>query len=202
MEKMTKRKLQAIASRKHILATAMELAVEKGFSQVSIQDICQKAGVSTGAFYHYFKSKEEVVLSLYERVDDHYRDHVIPELTAQQDKTAEEKIIIYLYEMASFAENIGVANIIMLYRAQLGVDNTGFIYGNRALPEGLLDLIAEGQEKGEFCRDMEAPRIKEQLLIIMRGNILHWCQCRGEYALSERAPEMVKSYLSSIKESM
>lgn len=199
MEKMTKRKLQAIASRKHILSTAMELAVDKGFTQVSIQNICQKAGVSTGAFYHYFKSKEEVVLAWYEGSDARYREEIIPNLMARQDMSAEEKVIKYLFEMASYAEEVGVATITQLYRAQLGVDNTSFIYGERALPEGLLNLISEGQEKGEFRRDIQAEEVKEELLIIMRGSILHWCQCRGNYALLERAPQTVKRYLSSIK---
>lgn len=202
MEKMTKRKLQAIASRKHILETAMELAVDKGFTQVSIQDICKKAGVSTGAFYHYFKSKEEVVLAWYEGSDARYREEIIPSLMAEQDKSVEEKIVKYLFEMALYAEETGVMNITQLYRAQLGVDNTSFIYGERALPEGLLNLILEGQNKGEFCKNIQAEEIKEDLLIIMRGSILHWCQCKGEYSLSERAPQIVKRYLSSIKEKM
>ena len=199
MEKVTKRKLQAIASRKHILNTAMELTVDRGFAQVSIQDICQKAGVSTGAFYHYFKSKEEIVLAWYEGSDARYRDEIIPALMADQTKNMCEKIEKYLFEMASYAEKIGVEMITQLYRAQLGVDNTSFIYGARALPEGLLNLILEGQEKGEISREVAAEQIKEELLIIMRGNILHWCQCKGEYALSDRAPQLVRRYLLSIK---
>ena len=199
MEKVTKRKLQAIASRKHILNTAMELTVDRGFAQVSIQDICQKAGVSTGAFYHYFKSKEEIVLAWYEGSDARYRDEIIPALMADQTKNMCEKIEKYLFEMASYAEKIGVEMITQLYRAQMGVDNTSFIYGARALPEGLLNLILEGQEKGEISREVAAEQIKEELLIIMRGNILHWCQCKGEYALSDRAPQLVRRYLLSIK---
>lgn len=199
MEKMTKRKLQAIASRKHILKTAMELTVEKGFSQVSIQDICQKAGVSTGAFYHYFKSKEEIVLAWYEGSDARYREEVIPAVMADEHKSMSEKIEKYLFEMAFYAEENGVENITQLYRAQLGVDNTSFIYGARALPDGLLNLILEGQEKGEISGEINAEQIKEELLIIMRGSILHWCQCKGDYALSERAPRLVRRYLLSLE---
>lgn len=199
MEKMTKRKLQAIASRNHILTTAMELTVDKGFAQVSIQDICQKAGVSTGAFYHYFKSKEEIVLAWYEGSDARYKEEIIPRLMADQDLTMCEKIEQYLYEMASYAEEVGVENITQLYRAQLGVDNTSFIYGERALPEGLLNLILEGQKTGELCGDIGAEEIKEELLIIMRGSILHWCQCKGEYPLTKRSSQLVRRYLFSIK---
>ncbi len=59
---MTKRKLQALESRKHILDTALELTKKNGFERTSIQDICREAGVSTGAFYHYFKSKDEILI--------------------------------------------------------------------------------------------------------------------------------------------
>ena len=51
---------------KNILNTAMHLFKEKGFENTSILDIVEKMGVSRGAFYHHFKSKEEVLYALLE----------------------------------------------------------------------------------------------------------------------------------------
>ncbi|MFQ7450473.1 MAG: TetR/AcrR family transcriptional regulator [Flavonifractor plautii] len=39
----------------------MELARENSFDKVSVRDICQRAGITTGAFYHHFRSKEDLL---------------------------------------------------------------------------------------------------------------------------------------------
>ncbi len=41
-----------------LLDAAQELILKKGFSATSVDEICKKAGVSKGTFFHYFKSKE------------------------------------------------------------------------------------------------------------------------------------------------
>ena len=47
---MTPRKEQAAKTRQEIFDTAIELFDRKGYEKVSINEICKKAGVSTGAF--------------------------------------------------------------------------------------------------------------------------------------------------------
>jgi AcrR family transcriptional regulator len=46
------------------LQTALELFYEKGYENTTIQDIIDHLGVSKGAFYHYFKSKEDVIVAI------------------------------------------------------------------------------------------------------------------------------------------
>ena len=58
---MTKRKEKAIGTRQRIFETACSLIGEKGFANVSVENITNACGVSKGAFYVYFKRKEDVV---------------------------------------------------------------------------------------------------------------------------------------------
>ena len=44
-----------------ILKTAMRLFREKGFENVNIEDIVKELGMTRGAFYHYFKSREGLI---------------------------------------------------------------------------------------------------------------------------------------------
>ena len=70
---MTKRQEQAQASRRKIFETAKGLIGEKGYQNVTISQIVQACGMSVGNFYHYFSSKDEVILyverSLYDQLD-------------------------------------------------------------------------------------------------------------------------------------
>jgi len=59
-------------SRDHILNTSLKLFQQKGFKEVTMKDLVKAAGLSTGAFYHYFNSKEalfaEVIRHFFEEL--------------------------------------------------------------------------------------------------------------------------------------
>lgn len=55
------------ARRTHILDAAELCFARNGFHRTSMQDICKEAGVSAGALYVYFASKEELIAGIAER---------------------------------------------------------------------------------------------------------------------------------------
>ena len=57
----TRRKEQAKQTEQAILQAAMDLSRKQSFDKVSIREICQQAGITTGAFYHHFRSKEDLL---------------------------------------------------------------------------------------------------------------------------------------------
>lgn len=54
--------------RSHILDTAQRLVYTKGFRQMTIQDVLDELGISKGAFYHYFDSKQALLEGLVARM--------------------------------------------------------------------------------------------------------------------------------------
>jgi TetR/AcrR family transcriptional repressor of nem operon len=60
-------------SKEHILKTSFQLFLQRSFKEVTMKDIVLKTGLSKGAFYHYFSSKEQV----FEEVIDHYYGELI-----------------------------------------------------------------------------------------------------------------------------
>jgi TetR/AcrR family transcriptional repressor of nem operon len=47
-------------SKEHILVTSLRLFLQKNFKEVTMKQIVEQTGMSKGAFYHYFNSKEQV----------------------------------------------------------------------------------------------------------------------------------------------
>ncbi len=53
-------------TRMRILEAAMEHFASQGYNAASVDDICAAAGVSKGAFYHHFPSKQAVFFALFQ----------------------------------------------------------------------------------------------------------------------------------------
>jgi AcrR family transcriptional regulator len=59
-------------TRRQILDTALALFRERGFEETTIRDIAARAGLSLGAAYYYFKSKEAIVGAYYDYVQQEH----------------------------------------------------------------------------------------------------------------------------------
>lgn len=57
-------------TRKLILETAIDLFRKQGYEATTVREIAKTAGIAVGNAYYYFRSKEELILSLYERLSD------------------------------------------------------------------------------------------------------------------------------------
>lgn len=52
-----------------LMETARRLFGERGYADVSIEEIASEAGVTRGALYHHFKSKEDLFAALFEKME-------------------------------------------------------------------------------------------------------------------------------------
>jgi AcrR family transcriptional regulator len=88
-------------TRSHILDTAGELFAERGYDATSVADICHRAGVTKGAFYHHFASKQAVFLEL--------RDRWLAPLEAQLTRDEDETLPQLLQHVADMARQVFAA---------------------------------------------------------------------------------------------
>jgi AcrR family transcriptional regulator len=73
-------------TRTRILESAAKLFSNNGYNKASVDDICEEAGISKGAFYHHFKSKQELFLALL----DGWLKAIDNAIEASKDMTAPE----------------------------------------------------------------------------------------------------------------
>jgi AcrR family transcriptional regulator len=57
----------------HILDTAIRLFRKRGFDEITMREIATEADIALGLAYHYFPSKEALVMAYYERVQREHR---------------------------------------------------------------------------------------------------------------------------------
>lgn len=78
--------------KKEIIETAAALFEQKGYEHCSVNDILNAIGIAKGTFYHYFKSKEEVLDAVVGRVTEQMLEQV-REVGARRDMLPEEKLL-------------------------------------------------------------------------------------------------------------
>jgi AcrR family transcriptional regulator len=77
------------ASYERILGAAVELYAERGFHATQTPDIAERAGISVGGLYRYFRDKHQIFLELVHRVLEANRrvqDQMLTEVETQLDE--------------------------------------------------------------------------------------------------------------------
>lgn len=148
--------------RNEIIDTAEELFLSKGYEKATINDILKQIGIAKGTFYHYFKSKEEVMDAVIMRVVE--KDRIIAQEVLKADASSLDKILLFLQQQSA-ANNEQKSELLEHFH-----HTENALMKQRAL-EGTLqyvcpvlaEIIEEGNQRGEFT--VEYPLESIQFLI-------------------------------------
>ncbi len=92
------------STKEQLLQTAMELMLAKGYTATTVDEICEKAGITKGGFFHYFESKEDLgkaALEYYWQL----QVQMIQEMPFNAIKDPLKKLHGFLDSFAAFAKN-------------------------------------------------------------------------------------------------
>ena len=97
-----------------IAQTGLELFVVRGYEETTLDEIAAAAGISRRTFFHYFKSKDEILLAWQAGLADAVRDAV---LEAPADKEPFDTLCEALLKMASLFNTETVIAIARVLRS-------------------------------------------------------------------------------------
>src|SRR5579885_1408512 len=78
--------------RNAILDVAARYITTKGYEQMTTQDILEALQISRGAFYHYFESKQALLMALVERIGEQAEQLVLP-IVSDRQMPAQDKLL-------------------------------------------------------------------------------------------------------------
>jgi len=89
--------------RLEIISASLELFTEKGYQKTAVSDIVRRIGVAQGTFYHYFKSKEEVIDAIINSYVDLIINIIIPIIDDEKLNAMQklEKILVEEFSLVS-----------------------------------------------------------------------------------------------------
>ncbi len=77
----------------NIISISGKLFVEKGYEKTSMQDIVDSLGMSKGAIFHHFKSKEDIFSAVTAKHSEYAEQALLNYLDEMKERTAKEKLI-------------------------------------------------------------------------------------------------------------
>ena len=160
-EKLSRRELKKIQSRKVILDSASSLFQSRGLDDVAIADIMNGADLGIGTFYNYFSSKDDVLMELLGRIMQELGEKV--RILSEEQRPVSEILRELLLSAAMLLAKNRYVLPLFLRAAQQATLLKRSEATVAAPPFTVLftRLVEEGQERGEFRCDIPTAIISE-----------------------------------------
>ncbi|RKQ94847.1 TetR family transcriptional regulator [Mycolicibacterium mucogenicum 261Sha1.1M5] len=140
-----------------VIRAAVELFAERGYANTSVQDIVDAAGVTKGAMYHYFESKDDLLFGIYDRVLSLQQSHLdaivgeggdVDDVLRAVCVDVLETSIEYLAEGTVFFRSMD-----MLSEPR----RKEVVRRRRAYNDEFAALVRQGQREGNYRDDIPVP---------------------------------------------
>jgi TetR/AcrR family fatty acid metabolism transcriptional regulator len=145
---------RATDKRDLILQAAVRVFARKGYHSCRVGDIAGEAGVAHGLLYHYFKSKEDVLETIFRET---WSDLLaaVARIEASDETALEKLAAIAAFYLGSWLRDADLIRVLVREVArspEVGrrVDEIGDVF--RAIRR----IIEQGQERGEIRADADA----------------------------------------------
>lgn len=183
-----------ISTKELLDQSAAELMAERG-EKFSVRDVCQRAGVSVGTFYTYYKSKDEICL---ERV--RYMDQYLVELAAERlTGSPADKLAGFLVAYLERSIARGMTFSREVYKSILLSETTPEQARQRHFYRLVRGLLEEGQEQGDFAREYSAEELADMTVAFARGLASDWCHRGGQFDLAEFGKRACSIWVRGLK---
>lgn len=192
-KEVTTRQLQAEQTKEKIHDVAIRLMDEYGIDNVSIRDICREADVSTGAFYHYFQSKDDLLLITQENLDK-LTTHMFDTLPAYLPVT--EKIVRCFLYQSIWIQKRGAEVTTHSFTVHLRRPQLNIFSKKRPFFVRLCEIVDLHQKAGDVVDIYSSEDICSTLQYMFRGIWLDWCAYQN-FNLNEKVDYHIRLVFSN-----
>jgi TetR/AcrR family transcriptional regulator, fatty acid metabolism regulator protein len=182
-----------------ILRAATKVFAQHGYFQSQVADVARVAGVAAGTVYLYFKGKDDLLVSIFERS---MRD-VLAEGRAALDGVADpadrlRKLAHMHLGRVGKDRNLAVVFQVELRQSVKFMErfSESFLQDYFTL---IREAIADGQQRGAFRKDVSATTATKIFFGALDEMATNWVLSRRKYDLSAEADAVVDLFINGVK---
>lgn len=170
-------------TQKKLMDSVIHLAQEKNYDNITVQEICAAAGVSTGSFYHQFRSKDELVHEAYQNIDWLLTKEFVAEYNLLPPLQALDRLL-QLY-ISYVQDKIGLI-IAQYYQVLLKNPNVPRYDPNRPYCREIRRILTQGIQEQVIDSQYKPEYLTWSVMRLVRGLLFDWVIQGGRYDLMER----------------
>jgi TetR/AcrR family fatty acid metabolism transcriptional regulator len=184
--------------REAILRAATRVFARNGYFNSKVADIAREAGVADGTVYLYFKSKEEILHSIFDRSVGEAIAAGREQLAALTDPRDKLRRLAHLH-----LERLGAdRDLAVVFQVELR-GSTKFMeeFSAAGVAEYLRmirEIFEEGQRAGVFRRDLNASIVSKVLFGALDEMATNWILSKRRYKLVAVADEVLDIFLNGV----
>lgn len=185
--------------REAILRAAIKVFAGKGFFNSKVADIAGEAGIADGTVYLYFKSKDDILHSIFDRAMAEFIAEGKKELEGIGSPEEKLKKIAELH-----LERLGAdRDLAIVFQVELRGSTKHMQEFSAAGFAEYLDIIRqtviEGQKAGVFRNDMKPVVCAKILYGALDEMVTNWILSKKSYPLAPMAGEVLKVFLGGTR---
>ena len=186
----------AQATRQKLLETAGRLVCDRGFDNVSVDDIVTACGVARGTFYIYFRNKADAVREYTRLPFVHLEQRIL-----QAGVPVLERLCCYIREFTGCLIDYGlpitqqwVREVADPRSSPAPADNEKLSYDLTVL----VRLLEGGIEQGELDADLPVQQLAELITCQLYGQMTCWCMSSGSLDMQAAADIYCRQVLPAL----
>lgn len=197
----TPRSVKTRATRERIYLAAVEIMKKHGYEYLSVKNVCQAAGISNGAFFYHFQTKEKLLSYYLNERFSVYRESV----GFKADELPHfERLLAYYKCYADYAKESGVEFISSYYVAKNKALNTrrsseASSNSSEVVRSFTVPCMMEAWRGGLLRPELDPVDCVDNCCTILKGIILDWALSDGRLDMRQLIDDILGSYLETLK---
>ena len=174
--------------RGRVADAAMRCFCLQDYDEVSVQDICQEAGIARSTFYRAFPDKKGVIRYLFEHTDTNSIVSVEELLAAPNDF---ERMWVIGERYIALCRRLGASFCAAMMKLTLNGE-IDMLHLAHSVDAWFIRLTRNCQQTG-IIRSHEAPELLGPLFVDLEYQAIYaWCSRKGQYPLRARARQQAE----------
>ena len=184
--------------REAILRAAIKVFARNGYFNSKVSDIAGEAGIADGTVYLYFKSKDEVLHSVFDRAMEEFISEGKREIAEIESVTEKLRKIARLHLQKLSTDR----DLAIVFQVELR-GSTKFMEefsasGFAKYLDIIRQTIVEGQKQGVFRKDLNATVCSKIFYGALDEMVTNWILSKKDYALEPMADTVLEIFFGGI----
>jgi len=188
-----------LPKRDAILRAAIDVFAERGYFNAQVADVARAAGVAAGTVYLYFRSKDDLLVSIFERSMKVALDEGRDVIAAIADPRERLRQFARLH-LGRLGRD---RNLAIVFQVELRQSTKFMERFSSTLLRDYLGLIraaiADGQREGWFRADVKPTVAAKVLFGALDEMATNWILSKRRYALEPEADAVMDLFLNGVK---